>query len=195
MKEMNLTPGRKGAKGKAHVFFAPLRLGVRPLSCYLIAAAVFHLFFTLTIYLIGRFALLPSMFDVNGTGIFFATDSFVYRAESISLTGILTRDGVAAWLATPAPFHVRAYSLSFAAFGPVLGFNVLSAEPLNLLCYLATLILIFKLGQEVFDRRVGLAAAALVALWPSLLLHTTQLLKDPLFITAMLGLVLVSVNG
>lgn len=169
--------------------------GWRVRAARLIAsAAVFHLLVTLTIYLIGRFALLPRVFDVNGTGMFFATDSFVYRAETISLTGILTRDGMAAWLATPAPFHVRLYSLSFAAFGPVLGFNVLSAEPINLLSYLATLILIFKLGQEVFDRRVGLLAAVMVALWPSMLLHTTQLLRDSLFIAAMLGLVLVMVR-
>ncbi|MGB7925285.1 MAG: hypothetical protein WCF57_18750, partial [Pyrinomonadaceae bacterium] len=161
---------------------------------YLIAAAIFHPLVTLTIYLIGRFALLPSTFDANGTGMFFATDSFLYRAESILMTNILTREGIAAWLATPAPFHVRLYSLTFAAFGPVLGFNILSAEPLNLLCYLATLILIFKLGREVFDRRAGLLAAAAVALWPSLLLHTTQLLRDTLFIAAMLSLVLVSVR-
>jgi hypothetical protein len=163
-------------------------------ACLIVAAAVFHLFLTLTIYLIGRFALLPGIFDRVGTGIFFATDSYVYRAEANAMTGILAREGIAAWLATPAPFHVRAYSLCFAAFGSLLGFNVLSAEPLNLLCYLATLILIFHLGREVFDRRVGLMAAVAVALWPSLLLHTTQLLRDPLFIVATLGLVLVTVR-
>ena len=176
-------------------------LGRWDISCFQIrpqyliaAAAVFHLFFTLTIYLIGRLALLPGIFDADGMGIFFATDSYAYRAESISMSGILTHEGLTAWLATPVPFHVRAYSLSFAAFGPLLGYNVLSAEPLNILCYVAILTLIFKLGQEVFDRRVGLMAAVTVALWPSLLLHTTQLLRDPLFIVATLSLILVSVT-
>ena len=164
-------------------------------AAYLIlAAAVFHLLLTLTIYLIGRFALLPEMFDANGTGIYFATDGFVYRAESISMADLLAREGILAWLTTPAPFHVRAYSLSFALFGPVLGFNVMSAEPLNLLCYLSTLILVFKLGQELFDRRAGLLAALTVALWPSLLLHSTQILRDPLFQLAALALVFICVT-
>ncbi|MGB7923968.1 MAG: hypothetical protein WCF57_12045 [Pyrinomonadaceae bacterium] len=144
----------------------------------------------LIVYGVGRLALLPAMFDTSGMGIF-ATDGYVYRLEAISLARILTREGIMAWLATPSPFHVKLYSLSFAAFGPVLGFNVLSAEPLNILYYLAILTLVFMLGREVFDRRTGLLAAAIVALWPSLLLHTTQLLRDPLFVVSMLALVLI----
>ncbi|MDX6304347.1 MAG: hypothetical protein QOI77_1316, partial [Blastocatellia bacterium] len=38
--------------------------------------------------------------------------------------------------------------------------------------------------------RTGLMAATAVAIWPSLLLHTTQLLRDPLLITAFLILIL-----
>jgi hypothetical protein len=164
---------------------------LRVRTAYLIgAAAVCHLLLTTAIYLLGRFALLPDVFDANGTGMYFATDGFAYRAESISMADILAREGASAWLATPAPFHVRAYSLSYAIFGPVFGFNVLSAEPLNLFCYLATLVLIFKLAEEVFDRRVGLLAAFLSALWPSLLLHSTQVLRDPLFQLTTLALVL-----
>jgi hypothetical protein len=162
---------------------------------YLIAAAaLLHLVLTLTIYLIGRFALLPNVFDANGTGIFFATDGFVYRLESISMARILTGEGFMAWLMTPAPLHVRAYSLSLTVFGPLFGFNVLSAEPLNLSCYLAILVLVFRLGREVFDRRAGLLAAGMVALWPSFLIHTTQLLRDPMFMAAMLALSLICVR-
>ncbi len=158
------------------------------------AAALLHLALTLTVYLAGRFAFLPKVFDRDGTGIFFATDGFAYRMEAVWMAELLTREGVAAWLTTAAPFHVRAYSICFAVFGPLLGFNILSAEPLNVLCYLMVLILIFNLGREVFDRRVGLIAAVVVGLWPSLLLHSTQLLRDPLFQLAMLALVLVCVT-
>src|ERR1044072_4525711 len=163
-------------------------------SGFVALATGFHLFFTLTIYLIGRLKLLPGIFDADGTGISFATDSFVYRAKAISMSEILTREGILAWLATPAQLPDRFYSLSFGAFGPIFGFNVLSAEPINLSCYLLILILICKLGQEVFDRRVGLLAAVAGSLWTSLLLHTTQLLKDPMFIAGTLGLVLLSVR-
>ena len=166
---------------------------VRP-AHLIAAAALLHLTFTITAYIAGRFALLPSVFDANGTGIFFASDGATYRAEAIALARFLARDGIIAWLIAPSPLHIRLYSLSFAVFSPLFGFNILSAEPLNLLCYLAILMLIFKLGLEVFDRRVALLAAIIVALWPSLLLHTTQLLKDTMFIAAMLALILVLVR-
>ena len=65
-------------------------------------------------------------------------------------------------------------------------FNILTIEPLNLIYYLAILILVFKLGEAVFDYRAGLIAAGIVALWPSFLLHTTQLLRDPLLVLAVL---------
>jgi asparagine N-glycosylation enzyme membrane subunit Stt3 len=50
---------------------------------------------------------------------------------------------------------------------------------------------VFALGREAFNRRAGLLAATIVAVWPSFLLHTIQLFRDPLFIAAMLLLVLV----
>jgi len=59
----------------------------------------------------------------------------------------------------------------------------------NLIYYLAILILVFKIGQGVLDYRSGLIAATIVALWPSFLLHTTQLLRDPLLILSVLVLV------
>jgi hypothetical protein len=162
---------------------------VRPLHLILLAALL-HLVIAVIIYVVGRFALLPGMFDAYGTGIF-ATDGYVYRLEAVALARLLTARGIAAWLAISSPFHVKLYSLSYAIFGPLFGFNVLSVEPLNILYYLAILTLIFLLGREVFDRRVGLLASVASTLWPSLLLHTTQLLRDPLFIVAMLALVLI----
>jgi 4-amino-4-deoxy-L-arabinose transferase-like glycosyltransferase len=68
-------------------------------------------------------------------------------------------------------------------------FSVLAIEPINLLYYLAILAMVFKIGERAFDYRSGLMAATVVALWPSLLLHTTQLLRDPLLIVAVLFLV------
>lgn len=163
------------------------------LSSLLMAAAALHLLLVVIINLIGRFALLPATFDSNGIGVSFAVDSVPYRNYIIALVNVLKRDGLLAWLRDTAPFHVKFYSLCYALFGDWLGYTTLSAEPLNLAYYLLILTLVFLLGRELFDRRVGLLSAALVALWPSLLLHTTQLLRDPLFIGAFLGLVLVCV--
>ena len=158
---------------------------------YLTAAAVLHLALAATIFLIGHFALFPEMVSPSGI---IADDAYVYRREAITLVETLTEQGIGAWLAAPFQFHVKLYSLSFAIFGPLLGFNNLSAEPLNIVYYLAILYLVFKLGQEVFNRRTGILAAAVVALWPSFSLLTTQLLRDPLFIIAMLAMVLASVR-
>jgi hypothetical protein len=96
-----------------------------------------------------------------------------------------------AWLRTPARLHVRLYSLSITVLSPLLGTNILSGIPVNLACYLSILFLTLKLGAEVFDRRASLVATIAIAVWPSFLLHSTQLLKDLVFVTALLTLVLI----
>src|SRR5205807_8571983 len=83
--------------------------------------------------------------------------------------------------------HVKLYSICFTVLGGVLGENVVTVEPLNLVYYLTILVLVFMLAREIFDETLGLVAAALVAVWPSLLLQTTQLLRDQLFIIGMLS--------
>jgi hypothetical protein len=90
----------------------------------------------------------------------------------------------------PTQLHVRLYSLPLAVVYRWTGFNTLAIEPLNLIYYLTILLLVFKLGERVFGYRAGLLAAVIVALWPSFLLHTTQLLRDPLLIVAFLTLML-----
>ena len=157
----------------------------------LMGAAALHLALSLVINLAGRFRLLPGLFDPNGISSALAFDSFFYRNKAIELVNALARGDVVGWFSAPLPFHVKLYSLSFAALSPLFGFTMLSVEPLNLLYYLLIVILVFKIGEEVFDRRVALLASAIVALWPSFLLHTTQLLRDPLFIAVMLSLVLI----
>ena len=161
---------------------------------YLILAGVVHVALTITIFLIGHFQLLPSTFDENGTGLTFAIDGASYQRVASNLADELQTNGIGAWLNTNAPFHSRLYSLSFATFGRLLGHNILGAEPLNLFFYLAILSCIYFLGHEIFDVRAGFIAATIVALWPSFLLHSTQLIRDPVaiacFLTLMLALTL-----
>ncbi len=164
----------------------------RARCCYLLmGAAALHLALSLAINLAGRFNLLPSLFDPNGISSALALDSLLYRKHAIELVNALARGHVGDWLNAPLPFHVKLYSLSFAVLHPLFGFTMLSVEPLNLLYYLLIVILVFKIGEEMFDRRTALLASAIVALWPSFLLHTTQLLRDPLFIVMTLLQVLI----
>jgi len=133
---------------------------------------------------------MPSQFDWNGVGNF-APDGRTHQLDAVLLTEKLRDEGIGAWLSAVAPLHVRAYSLSQVLFSRWIGFNILSIEPINLLYYLAILAMVYKLAEAVFDCRAALLAATIVALWPTLLLHTTQPLRDQLLITIVMILFLI----
>lgn len=158
----------------------------------LLLAACLHLAATLSVYVAGRFILQGVAFDGDGVSKSFAPDTALYHTEAHHLARTLGEEGISRWWELPLPPHVKFFSLSYFMFRPVFGTTILNAELINLGFYLLILILVFKLGEEVFDRRVGFLAALAIALWPSFLLHTTQLLKDPLFIICVLWIVLVA---
>jgi hypothetical protein len=158
---------------------------------YLILAAAIHIALTTAIFLIGHFRVLPNTFDENGIGITFAIDGKTYNQVAIDLVNAWKTNGFMAWWETKAPLHSRLHSLSFMIFGSVLGYNILGAEPLNLFYFLAILSCIYFLGRELFDAQTGLCAAAIICVWPTFLLHSTQLIRDPLSILCLLALMLV----
>lgn len=165
----------------------------RPLLL-LAAAALLHVSVAAAVLTVGKYQLMPAQFRANGLGEF-ASDGFFYQDEAAYLVTVLKSHDLAAWATWPTQLHVRLYSLPLASVSHWMGFNVLAIEPLNVLYYLAILALVFRLAKEIFDYRAGLLAAAIVAVWPSLLLHTTQLLRDPLLIVAVLSLALVITRG
>src|SRR6202140_4962370 len=155
----------------------------------ILAAAVLHVSVTTSIFVIGKFGLMPGQFHQNGLGNF-ASDGFEYQTEVFELCTVLKNQGVIAWARWPTQLQLRLYSLPLAALNGRSTFNILAIEPLNLIYYLAILVLVFKLGEITFNYRTGVMAMAIVALWPSFLLHTTQLLRDPLLVSAVLMLML-----
>ena len=157
---------------------------------YLLTVAMgLHLILTSLLCLAGSLALFPGVLNSDGIAMSYTSDSLNHQREAIALVEALRSNGILAWAQTPSPFHVKLYSLSYAIFGPLFGNTILCAEPLNALFYLATLCLVWKLGRLVFSREASAFAVGAVALWPTFLLHTTQLLRDPLFIVAVLALV------
>ena len=160
----------------------------------LFAAALLHILVAAAVFTIGKYQLMPAQFRASGLGEF-ASDCFPYQEEATELVDVLKNSGPVTWATWPTQLHVRLYSLPLAAVSRWMGFNILVIEPLNLLYYLAILTLVFKLGKEVFDYRAGLVAGTIVALWPSLLLHTTQLLRDPLLLVVVLILFLAMTRG
>lgn len=155
-------------------------------------AAAFHLLITVGVFSFGRLELAPQQFDRDGIG-HFALDSFVFRRQAEGLVSGILNKGIVSWLFEPAELHVKCYSLCLALFHP-LGENILAIEPLNLFYYLAILVLVFRLTKKVSGERAAWLAASMIALWPSFLLHSTQYLRDPLFIAAMLALILILTN-
>lgn len=157
----------------------------------LLLAGAIHVALATAIFLIGHFRLLPNTFNENGIGITFAIDGKTYNQVAIDLVDQWKTNGFLAWLNTKAPLHSRLHSVSFMIFGWLLGYNILGAEPLNLFYFLAILSCIYFLGRELFDVQTGLLAAAIVCVWPTFLVHSTQLIRDPLSIACLLALMLV----
>lgn len=160
---------------------------------YLTLAAALHVALALTIFLIGHFQIFPNTFDRNGIGLTFAIDGTSYQRVASDLADEWRRNGFNAWLNAKAPLHSRLHSLSFVTVGKLLGHNIIAAEPLNLFYYLAIITCIYFLGREVFNAQTGFIAAAIVAVWPSFLCASTQLLRDPVSIASLLALMLVLV--
>jgi hypothetical protein len=158
----------------------------------LIIPLCLHLVFATFVCLAGKWALLPEKFNENG--LLLMKDNLDYHAELVSLVNKLRSDGFPAFARTPSSPQVKIYSLSFYLLGPLFGDTMMSAEPVNALFYLAILYLLFGLSRLVCSREASLMAAGVVAVWPSFLLHTTQLLKEPLFISAMLALVFITLR-
>lgn len=161
-----------------------------PLRWLLLAGAI-HITLTLAIFLVGHFQLLPNVFDEHGTGLSFAIDGASYRHYASLLANEWQTNGFSSWLAHKVPLHSRLYSIAFATIGRLLGHNILAAEPLNLIYYLAILTCVYLLGREIFNANVGFIAAAIVAVWPSFLLHSTQFIRDTMAIACLLALLYV----
>ncbi len=62
----------------------------------LLAAAIFHLAFTLSVFSAGRSGLFPSQFDHDGIGEF-ATDSRAFREQANSMADLLYQGEITLW--------------------------------------------------------------------------------------------------
>ena len=157
---------------------------------WLSLAFIFHVLVTVVVFLVGHFRLLPGNIDENGFASF-AVDSTAYRQVIIEMVDVVSNQGFSAWLNAPGPLHCRLYAPAFLFLGGVFGYNVLTAEPVNVIYYLAILVLIYWLGVVIFDSKAGLIASIVVAVWPSFVVHSTQLLRDSVSTALLLSLFLI----
>lgn len=153
----------------------------------LVIFAVLHIFLAIALFVAGRAGVAPTLIDGNGIMGSFAFDSYDYQRGAIETSQLLRDGGLRAWATAAQPLHVKLIAVPFALLHPLFGYSTLSAEPYNVVCYVAIIALVFALCSELAGRRAGVLSAVVVALWPTFLLHTLQLLKDPIFITGALA--------
>jgi len=164
----------------------------QPLRRLLLIAALLHIILAIAITVVGKARLLPNTFDANGVGVAFALDSVSYREQALYMASQLREGRVRDWInyrAKLATFHARVYSISYALLSWLLGEGILALEPVNLFYFLTMLVLTYLIGASAFSPSIGRLAAIAIGLWPSLLMFTTQLLRDPMYICCFLLLV------
>jgi 4-amino-4-deoxy-L-arabinose transferase-like glycosyltransferase len=66
-----------------------------------------------------------------------------------------------------------------------------AAAIFNLLLGVGTVVLVFEAGRRLFDNRIGLVAAGIVALYPNLIFHTAAALTETFFVLLTMGALVV----
>ncbi len=68
------------------------------------------------------------------------------------------------------------YAMSLSAF--LFGYGEVSLTLFPLLCSLGQIVLVYFFGKEFFDKRTGLIAALLLAIYPQNILYSTRIMPD-----------------
>jgi hypothetical protein len=155
--------------------------GMKKSACA--AAATFHIAATVAIYFASAVVPLTRLFP----------DTVKFQKQIVISAGALRQSGVGPWFFSLLPFHVKLHAFCFGLFGRGTSFSVLWCEPLNLPCYVGILCLVFTMSRWLFGARTALATVVVIGVWPSFLAHTTQPLKDSLFIA--LGLLFLALSS
>ena len=144
---------------------------------------LFHLAVSVSLSLIARSSFLAS--PHNGQGLWnFALDSFVYHQEALRLLDLLKSGDLNGWWGSSPFWHVKWIALSYVAITP----DPLSSAPVNAIVWATSIYCVYKIVRLLFPEgpTFAIACALVFGFWPSYLLHTTQLLKDPWYVLGIL---------
>jgi len=111
------------------------------------------------LFVAGRAGVAPALIDRDGIMGSFAFDSYDYQRGAGETAELLRSGNLTGWATAAQPLHVKIIAVPFALLSPLFGYSTLSAEPYNLLCYLAIVALVFALGRELGGERAGVLAA------------------------------------
>jgi hypothetical protein len=121
----------------------------------------------------------------NGQGIWnFALDSSLYHTEALRLLDLLRQGDYSAWWGSSFFWHVKWIALSYALLAP----NPLSFAPINAIAWVMSIICVYQIASTLFPNNHKLASVSALSFgfWPSYLLHSTQLLKEPFYVIGVL---------
>jgi hypothetical protein len=142
-----------------------------------------HLTVAVILSLIARSTFLANLH--NGHGLWnFAPDSFSYHREAIRLLDFFKKGDLSGWWGNSPFWHAKWIALSYGAIKP----DPLSFAPVNAIVWTTCIYCVYKIARILFPERqtFSIACAVVFGFWPSNLLHTTQLLRDPLYVLGML---------
>lgn len=165
------------------LFSSKLRNSLCNLKTLLVLGGLVHLTSTLIVILAGMYRLVPSWISETGTLKEDSTKAFS-KLELLSVE--IFQGNLWVLVDSAHPIFIRIYSISHSIFSGIFGNNILTIELVNLSLFLCTLYLVCKIGAQLFDQTVGFSSSYLLMLFPSLVLHFTQPIKDPIYITIFL---------
>ena len=142
---------------------------------------IFHALVAIILFVIANSENLSHLH--NGQGFwYFAIDSTLYHQEAINSTTFLRNSQWLDWWSSYGRHqHVKWIALVYWATGyesPIL------FEIINGLVWSSSIILIYKSSKLIFNHSIVSAITVLFFFQPSILISSTQLLRDPFFILA-----------
>ena len=140
---------------------------------------IFHALVAIILFVIANSEYLSHLH--NGQGFwYFAIDSTLYHQEAINSTTFLSNSQWLDWWSSYGRHkHVKWIALVYWATGyeaPIL------FEIINGLVWSSSIILIYKSSKLIFNNSIVSAITVLFFFQPSILMSSTQLLRDPFFI-------------
>lgn len=138
----------------------------------------FHFIFSAVIFMIANSSFMAGYH--NGQGLWnFAFDSFSYHEKAMESFEVLQKGQFTTWWETSFYRHTKYIGLLYYLLYP----SPLSFAPVNGIVWAASIILIYRatmiIGKD--NQELSSIVALLFGLWPSNLLHSTQLLRDPFY--------------
>ena len=141
---------------------------------------VFHASVTIVLSLIGNSEYFLNLHNFDGFW-YFASDAMTYQAEAIeSLKFLEDSQWINWWYAFQSHVHVRFISLVYWLTNTT---NPIVFEIINGPIWVASVFLIYRTSQGLFSKSVVAPIISILFVFqPSILLHSTSLLRDPFVI-------------